>query len=59
MTSKHFRLGRGVHQGCPLSGTLFVIAIALLAQTIRRSKEVKGITIEEHKDRHQTFEIRR
>ena len=48
--SKHFHLERGVRQGCPLSGTLFVIAIKLLAQSIRRSKEIKGITIDEHNE---------
>ena len=48
--SKHFHLERGVRQGCPLSGTLFVIAIELLAQRIRRSKEIKGIPIDEHNE---------
>ena len=49
--SKHFHLERGVRQlGCPLSGTLFIIAIELLAQSIRRSKEIKGITIDEHNE---------
>ena len=48
--SKHFHLERGVRQGCPLSGTLFVTAIKLLAQSIRRSKEIKGITIDEHNE---------
>ena len=48
--SKHFHLERGVRQGCPLSGTLFVIAIKLLAQSIRRSKEIKGTTIDEHNE---------
>ena len=33
---------RGVRQGCPLSGMLFVIAIEVLAQKIRRSKLIKG-----------------
>ena len=49
-TSKHFRLEHGVRQGCSLSGTLFVIAIELLAQSIRRSKEMKGITIDERNE---------
>ena len=49
--SKHFHLERGVRQGCPLSGTLFVIVIELLVQSIRRSKEIKGITIDEHNER--------
>ena len=48
--SKHFHLECGVRQGCPLSGTLFVIAIELLAQSIRLSKEIKGITIDEHNE---------
>ena len=47
-TSKHFHLERGVRQCCPLSGTLFITAIELLAQSIRRSKEIKGITVDEH-----------
>jgi len=49
-TSNHFHLERGERQGCPLSGTLFVIAIELLAQSIRCSEEIKGITIDEHKE---------
>ena len=46
--SKQFHLEPGVRQGCPLFGTLFIIVIELLAQSIRRSKEIKGITIDEH-----------
>ena len=49
-TSKHFNLERGVRQGCPLSGTLFVIAIELLAERIRRSEEIKGITVNKHEE---------
>ena len=44
--SKHFILERGIQQGCPLSGMLFVIAIEFLAQTIRRSRNIKGIIIQ-------------
>ena len=44
--SEPFLLERGVRQGCPLSGMLFVIAIEVLAQKKRRSKMVKGIEIE-------------
>ena len=45
--SKHLHLECGVCQGCPLSGTIFVIAIQLLAKSIRPSKEIKGIPIHE------------
>ena len=48
--SKHFHLERGARQGCPLSGTLFIIAIELLARRIRRSKKIKGITVDEHNE---------
>ena len=44
--SEPFLLERGVRQGCPLSGMLFVIAIEVLAQKIRRSTMIKGIEIE-------------
>ena len=44
--SEPFLLERGVRQGCSLSGMLFVIAIEVLAQNIRRSKMIKGIEIE-------------
>ena len=39
-----------MRQGCPLSGTLFVVAVEFLAQRIRRSKEIKGIPIDEHNE---------
>jgi len=48
--SKHFLLECGVRQGYPLSGILIVIAIELLAQSIRPSKETKGIIIDEHNE---------
>ena len=43
---QHFYLERGVRQGCPLSGILFVIAMELLAQSIRLSKDIRGINIQ-------------
>ena len=42
--SEPFLLEGGVRQGCPLSGMLFVTAIEVLAQKIRRSKMIKGMS---------------
>ena len=47
--SNHFTLERGVRQGCPLSGMLFIIAIEVLAQKISNSKEIEGIKIRNNK----------
>lgn len=44
--TRHFNLERGVRQGCPLSGILFVIGIEILGNAIRRSNEIKGIQID-------------
>ena len=44
--SKHFSLTRGVRQGCPLPGLLFIIGIEFLGNAIRNSQEIKGIDIE-------------
>ena len=46
--SEPFLLERGVRQGYPLQGMLFVIAIEVLAQKRRRSKMIKGIEIEQN-----------
>ena len=47
--TKHFNLSRGVRQGCPLSGILFVIGVEILSNAIKRSKEVEGIQIDQNK----------
>ena len=38
---------RGVRQGCPLSGILFVIGVEILSNAIKRSSEIKGIQIKQ------------
>ena len=44
-TSEFFSLRRGVGQGCPLSGLLFVLAVEPLAIQIRTCKEIAGLEI--------------
>ena len=46
-TSEWFPCERGTFQGSPISGMLFIIAIELLANRIRRCTEVSGIVINE------------
>ena len=38
-----FELERGVTQGCPLSGILFVIAVEILANSIRNDQLIEKI----------------
>ncbi|KAL9962045.1 hypothetical protein ACROYT_G031110 [Oculina patagonica] len=45
--SHFFPINRGVRQGCPLSGLLFVIGLELFARAIKRDDRIKGITIGE------------
>ena len=42
-----FRVFRGLKQGCPVSGILFILAIALLSTKIRHEKDIKGITVKD------------
>ncbi len=43
--SEWFRPQRGVRQGCPISPYLFILAVELLAISIREDENIKGIKI--------------
>ena len=43
--SEFFKPERGVRQGCPLSGILFVLCAEILANAIRNDKSIQGINI--------------
>ena len=43
--STFFSLQRGVRQGCPLSGVLFVLGIELLSRSIKNDPTIKGIQV--------------
>ena len=43
--SEFFKIQRGVRQGCPLSGALFVLCAEILANAIRRDKTINGIKV--------------
>ena len=43
--SNWFELHRGVRQGFPLSGLLFVLAVEILSIAIRASRDIKGVQI--------------
>ena len=47
--SHFFSLTRGVRQGCPLSGVLFVIGLELLARAIKTHDRINGVIIGNHK----------
>ena len=43
MVTQNFLLYKGVRQGCPLSGLLFVLAVEPLTHQIRISESTKGL----------------
>ena len=43
--SEPFFIYRGIRQGCPVSGLLFVIAVELLANRVRSSNSIKGFNL--------------
>ena len=43
-----FPLQRGVRQGCPLSGILFVLGIELFARALKNKSSIKGIEVNGH-----------
>ena len=46
--STFFPLQRGVRQGCPLSGILFVLGIELFARALKNKTSIKGIEVDNH-----------
>ena len=41
--ANYFAITRGVRQGCPLSPSLFILAVELLALKIRQNRKCEGI----------------
>ena len=46
-STKYFKISRGIKQGDPASGIIFVLAIELLAIKVRSTKAIQGVSIGE------------
>ena len=44
-SSKFFKLGRGIRQGCCISALIFILVAEILAINIRNNTDIKGIVI--------------
>ena len=44
--SKEFEQTRGIHQGCALSGPVYLATAEILAKMLKENEKVKGVTIE-------------
>ena len=46
--TKTFEIGRGIRQGCPLSAMLFILAVEVLTDRIRKNDRIKGVIFGEN-----------
>ena len=49
--TNYFEVTRGMRQGCPLSPSLFILFVELLALKIHQSPNCRGIRLQNNKER--------